>query len=332
MRLPDKFFLAPMAEVTTPALRKTVGSFSPEIVMYSEMLSAGAIVARSPHNEPLVKRHDFDRNFIYQIVGCDPSVMADSCAILSVSGCLSVDVNMGCSAPEIMKRGQGARLLSDPDRARSIIKTCRKSCGTLLSVKMRSGFEKNDPERLVNFARMLEDEGVDFIALHPRYAKLFFTRNADWGLVKLLKEKLTIPVIGNGDITGPEEAVKKIETTGCDGVMIGREAVKSPWIFRLCKAVMDGENFTLDVDAREVFIKTLEQTAEFLPARLHKSRAHRFCFYFAENVKFSHELFRMIRSAERIDTIIGIVQHYYGRNPAEAVLRFETRDGSLIKK
>ena len=320
MALPSRFLCAPMAELTTPALRETIKGFGGEVVLCSEMLSAAAIVARSRHNEPLILKRDFEEPFVYQIVGTDAAVMADAARMLQERGCWSLDINMGCSAPDIAKTGAGARLLSDPGRAREIVRACRKAVSIKLSVKMRAGYDSSDPARLVEFARMLESEGVDHLTLHPRHGRLGFRRKADWKLVALLKESLGIPVIGNGDITSPEGAVARLGETGCDAVMIGREAVKSPWIFMLCAELLDGLAREHVIPVRDIFIDVLGRLRDSLPPHLHKSRGHRFAFYYSKNAYFSHELFTRIRREAGIDGMIARVTDYYDAHPDEATI------------
>lgn len=323
--LPGKLFLAPMAETSTPALRHVIKELCPETVLFSEMLSAGAIAAHAPHNEPMVKKRDFDDPLIYQIVGSDPDVMARACSILSDTGCYGVDINMGCPNHDIMKKGQGAHLLTDNYRARSILQACRKACPTRLSVKMRTGYEENNEEQFINFITMLESEGVDFITIHPRYAKLSFRRKADWRFVSLAKQKVSIPVIGNGDIDTPLAAIVKMKESGCDGVMIGREAVKSPWIFRLAADLMRSGEASLDVNVHDIFITILERMIEYLPERLHKSRSHRFSVYYAQNARYGHELFTRIRKEEAIRPMMNIVNDYFTRNSGESLRQYHIK-------
>ena len=231
-------FMAPMAEITTPSLRRCVRKFDSETVLYSEMLSGAAIACGSFHNEPLTKINEDDEPFVFQILGGDPDIMAEACRILAEKKCSGIDINMGCSAPDIIKKFQGSKLLSDMEAARKIIQKCRKAYRGTLSVKMRSGFETSDNQYLLDFAEMLEGEGVDYITLHPRHGKLSFRRTADWGLVKLLKDSIKIPVVGNGDIAVPDDVQARFSETGCDGIMIGRNAVTSPWIFNLSRKLI----------------------------------------------------------------------------------------------
>jgi nifR3 family TIM-barrel protein len=329
--LPKKLFLAPMAETSTPALRHIIKDCYPETIVCSEMLSAGAIAARAPHNEPLVTMREFDEPLIYQIVGSDPAVMADACAILSKSNCFAIDVNMGCPNHDIVKKGQGAKLLTDIDKAAIVIRACRKATRTLLSVKMRTGYEANDEQHFLNFIRMLESEGVDFITIHPRYARLGFRRTAEWHLVALAKQHVSIPIIGNGDIDTPEAAVRRMAETSCDGVMIGREAIKSPWIFRLAADLINGRNTVFKINIRDIFIKTLGYIREYLPERLHKSRSHRFCAYYSRNARYGHELFTKIRREGDIGLIQELVDNYYHRNSHEVEKTFVVHDGKVFE-
>lgn len=322
MRLDFPFMMAPMAEITTPALRCAVREYSPDVILHSEMLSAAAIVAGAQKNSSMAEKHPFDDPLAYQILGSDPSMMADAAAILCEKGCFAIDINMGCSAPDILKKGQGACLIRDPHRARAVVESCRKAVSANLSVKMRTGFRSYDDVDPVGFAKMLEDSGADYVTVHPRYAKLGFKRTADWEITARIKRALKIPVIGNGDITSPATALERMRSCGCDGIMIGREAVKSPWIFRLCSDMLGQKGRTLEVDIEKVFVGVLENTKKYLPAELHKSRGLRFGFYFSGNAVYGHSLFTMLRKHPDLDGMIGLVREYYRRNPAEKTITF----------
>lgn len=321
---PDKKILcmAPMAELTTPSLRDCIRGFSADTILFSEMLSASAVVCKAQHNEPFMARTELDEPFVFQLLGGEPEIMARACEMLQETGAKAVDINMGCSAPDIIKKVQGARLLKEPLLVRSIIRLCRKVFKGNISVKLRSGFESSDRDYLVEFARMVEDEGADFITLHGRHAKLSFRRTADWELVKLLKDNISIPVIGNGDIHSPEEAALRFNETGCNGIMIGREAIKSPWIFALTEELIKTGGYNLSVDLLDVFSRVMTGLENHLPQELHKSRGHRFCFYYTKNFVFYHEIFKKIRNVDRIKDMMDILEQYLCRNPHERVKVF----------
>jgi nifR3 family TIM-barrel protein len=315
--------MAPMAEITTPSLRRCVRKFDKETVLYSEMLSGGGIACGSFHNEPLTMINEYDEPFVFQLLGGDPGIMAEACRILAEKKCSGIDINMGCSAPDIVKKFQGSRLLSDMAATREIVKQCRKVYSGTLSVKMRSGFEESDNKYLVDFAKMLEAEGVDYITLHPRHGKLSFRRTADWSLVKLLKDSIKIPVVGNGDIATSEDVRRRFIETGCDGIMIGRNAVAAPWIFALARRLLNDGNYKLEINLPDVFSDVLLGIKKDLPEHLHKSRGHRFAFYFCKNFIFAHDIFKKIRNVDEIDLMIEIIDEYVKRNPEERVKIFE---------
>jgi len=315
-------FMAPMAEISTSSLRRCVRKFDLDTILYSEMLSAAAIVKGSEHNKYLLYMNKNDNPYVFQILGGEPELMAAACEILAEKGVLGIDINMGCSAPDIIKKLQGSRLLSKINIAQDIVKKCREVYKGRLSVKMRSGFESADIKYLVDFAKMLEEEGVDCITLHPRDGKQSFKRTADWNLVKLLKENLNIPIIGNGDIASPEDVLMRFNETKCNGIMIGREGVRAPWIFALSNELIKTGSYNLQVDLACVFKDVLLGIKDDLPQYLHKSRAHRFAFYFSKNFVFSHEIFKKIRNLNEIDLMIEIIEEYVYRNPNERIKLF----------
>ncbi|MFC1669398.1 tRNA-dihydrouridine synthase family protein [Spirochaetota bacterium] len=312
-----------MAEISTPALRQVIKGFSEKVVLFSEMLNANEVVSNSHLSKPLFKKYEFDDPFIFQIIGENPQNMAEACAIISDKGCFSVDINMGCPSSDMAKKGYGAILLDNLKRAKEIIRSCRSAAKTRLSAKIRSGYMNDDTKKLLIFVKMLEDEGVDFITLHPRFAKLHLSRKANWDLIKLIKKNVKIPVIGNGDIDGPEIAIKRMNETGCNGIMIGREAVKSPWIFKLCNTLNEKKEINLDINIEKPFIQILELIRKYTPPILHRRRAHKFCYFYSDNVKFSHELFKKIKNTDKIDDMKILIYDYFDRNPGEVLKRYK---------
>lgn len=308
-----------MAEISTPALRKTVRRFSGGVILASEMLSAAALVRGGIHNAAMAVKHPFDDPFIFQIAGNDPAVMAEACALLSEQAPLGIDINMGCAAPDILKRGIGAMLLTDMKKTEAIVTACRKATKTMLSVKLRSGFDRYDEDYLCEFVTMLDRCGADFITLHPRIAKMGFRRTADWEVIRAVQERTGVRLVGNGDIVSPEQAAERLREYGCRGVMIGREAVKTPWIFSLCKNCFDGTHNLLEINIHEVFNSVLDLIEAYLPEHLHKSRSHRFCQYYCRNVIYWHELFRKIRKESTVAAIKALVDEYFARNMHERI-------------
>jgi nifR3 family TIM-barrel protein len=164
--------------------------------------------------------------------------LARAAAFAEEWGADIIDLNLGCPVKKVVKTGSGAALLKDPARTLHLLKAVRRAVSVPLTVKIRSGWQPGEPTGLT-IAALAEDCGYAAVALHPRWAVQGFTGQADWSLVSLLKEKVKIPVIGNGDIQYAGQALARRRETGCDGIMIGRQALKAPWIFRQIKDLED---------------------------------------------------------------------------------------------
>ncbi len=319
--IPD-LLMAPLAEITTPALRRIVRSFSKKVHLFSEMLSAASIVKGGFHNNSRMMLLPQDPPFSYQILGNDPYIMGEAVKRLSEKGNVSFDINMGCSAPEIRSRGQGAALLKDMEKASCIIKQCRSQTENLLSVKLRAGIHETDTKNLINFVRMAESEGADFVTIHPRIASQGFSRRADWKVVRDIVPHVSVPVIYNGDINSVGEAEGTVQKSGCAGVMIGRRAVQSPWIFASLEKAKVNTSQDQMSDLYEISYNFVSYLDTYIPRVFHKTRAHRFFLYFSRNFKFGHTLFSKIRSISSPPEMHHLVAEYINRNPHERYVSY----------
>ena len=205
----SKFILAPMAEITNHALRFAVQSFSPNALLYSEMLSSYHIVHGGIKNRYMVMRNENERT-VFQLLGNDPVCMADAALRLEALGCEGIDINMGCSAPDILKMRCGGYLLKEPETALSLVRSVRESVKCRVSVKIRAGFESVDEQFTIGFCKKIESEGADWIIVHPRAAKQAFRGSADWKIVSAVKAECGIPIVGNGDIVSAEKGISRL--------------------------------------------------------------------------------------------------------------------------
>lgn len=319
--IPD-LLLAPLAEITTPALRSIVRNFSSDVHIFSEMLSAASIVKGGFQNESRIQLLSNDPPFSYQLLGNDPVIMAEAINLLSEKGTVSFDINMGCAAPEVRMRGQGAALLADMKTASSIIAACRKATTSMLSVKIRGGLNNLDHAYIAGFAKMIEEEGADFITVHPRTIKQGYSRKADWSITASVVSAVNIPVIGNGDIENPNQAQHHKQESGCHGIMIGRKAVQSPWIFSSFFKQNDDYPPNKQVDLLQVSETFVSNVIEYIPEIFHKSRSHRFYTYFCKNFLFGHQLFSKIRTTSVPKLIHDYIAEYLKRNPSERFVPF----------
>ncbi len=223
-------FLAPMAGVTDIAFREICKKTGCELV-YTEMISSKALFYGSEHTKDMLLISKQETPAAVQIFGNEPLVMAKACDFFNDNEdiCL-VDINMGCPAPKIVKNGEGSALMKDSKLAAQIVKEVKKASMKPVTAKIRKGFDSNNINA-VEFAKELEQVGVDAITIHGRTREQMYNGKADWNIISEIKKAISIPVIGNGDVTNAEDAEKLFEITNCDGIMIGRGAMGNPWIF-----------------------------------------------------------------------------------------------------
>ena len=230
LKLENKLIMAPMAGITNMPFRIIVRGMGASLV-FTEMVSAMGLALKAEKTLQYLKSVPAEKPLGVQIFGSEPDVMARAADIAVDAGADMVDLNMGCPVKKVVKTGAGASLLKDPKKVRQIVSSVRKICQVPLTVKIRAGWS---PEKAVacEIARVIEDCGADAIIIHPRFANQGYSGKAVWSLIGKVKDKVKVPVIGNGDITFPSDALNMMKLTSCDGVMIGRAAVRNPWIFR----------------------------------------------------------------------------------------------------
>lgn len=233
-------FLAPMAGVTDSAFRTVVRELAGESLMFSEMVSANGIHYRNEKTLAMLETTAAERPIAIQIFGSSPTVCAEAARFVEGSGAAAVDFNMGCPAPKIVKNGDGSALMKNPVLAGEILSAIRGAVKIPFSVKIRLGFDDNI--NAAEIARVAEDSGVDFIAVHGRTRPQFYSGAADWNEIAKVKAAVKIPVIANGDVRDFDSMDKIFAVTGADGVMIGRAAQGNPWIIgRLLNYFRTGE-------------------------------------------------------------------------------------------
>ena len=294
--MPFCFVLAPMAELSHRALRELIESFGPAAEYFTEMISAGALVSGGPFEAWYADGAPSPERLVYQLVGADEGQLLRAVSLLDQRECLGIDINMGCSAPAIIRTGAGVRWMADADKAAALIRRLRPLTRRRLSAKLRIGYN-DDFEYLVRFCRRLEEEGLDLITLHPRTAKEKFKHRARWEYVSALRKELHIPLAGNGDIASAEEMIARSEE--CDAVMVGRLAVRRPWVF----AEARGIQAMPQIDIEETGLRFLELLSRYQPPEFHISRARRFFNYFSDNLTWGNYVKNLLN---RETTLAGI--------------------------
>lgn len=227
--------LAPMAGQTNHPFRVLCREMGDCGLVCTELISSHAMHYKGSWERTVQRYFDWlpsESPFGVQLFGSDPAIMAEAARIVVNQGADIVDINMGCWVPKIAKSGSGAALLKDICTATIVVEAVVKAVSVPVTVKVRTGWDREHPTA-VEFAQVAEKIGVKAVAVHARFAEQGFTGEADWDIIRQVKEAVkTIPIIGNGDVMNAADARRMFETTGCDAVMIGRAALGNPWIFR----------------------------------------------------------------------------------------------------
>jgi tRNA-dihydrouridine synthase len=310
------FMLAPMAEISHRALRELIAGFGrgPD-EYFTEMISAASLLANGPFESSYLDPGPCPERLVYQLAGSDPDQIERAAALLdrrdSGPSCLGIDINMGCAAPAIRRAGAGAAWMARPEAAGALVGRLRRVVRRRLSVKLRIGF-RDDFGELLRFCRRLEGEGAELITLHPRTAREKFRRAARWDYVERLREELSIPVAGNGDIASPEEMIRRAPG---GPLMVGRAAVRQPWIFAAARARAEGAAFERPLSLEETGIRFLELLARYQPPEFRLSRARRFFGYFCGNLKWGTYVKNLLNREQSLAGIGRAWRGYFAANP-----------------
>lgn len=229
LALGSTVWMAPMAGVTNLPFRLIARSCGCRMA-FTEMVSANGLIRATRKTLHYLDSADEDRPLGVQIFGSDPQVMARAARIVTDAGADLLDVNMGCPVKKVVKTGSGAALMKDPARVAAVLAAVRKATPLPLTVKIRAGWNSRSVN-VIEIAKIAESCGVDGITVHPRTAVQGYGGSADWTLIGGVREAVAVPVIGNGDIRRPSDALKMMRRTGCHAVMVGRACLGNPWIF-----------------------------------------------------------------------------------------------------
>ena len=235
----QKIILGPMAGVTDLPFRILCKEQGADVCI-TEMVSAKGLMYGSKKTDLLLKTSTLEKPVGIQLFGNDPGILAGEAAKLSDRGFDFIDINMGCPVPKIVNNGEGSALMKNVDLIEQIVRAVSDAVSIPVTVKIRAGFDA-DHINAVDAALAAESGGAAAVAVHARTREQYYSGRADWSIIKAVKDKVKIPVIGNGDIRTSDDVNRIMKETGCDSVMIARAAKGNPWIFREIKAGLRGE-------------------------------------------------------------------------------------------
>jgi tRNA-dihydrouridine synthase B len=304
-------WLAPMAGVTDRDFRLLIRRIGGVGVVSMEFISSKAIVNGNKRTRELMYFSEEERPLAIQIYGSDVAAMREAALVVEELGADICDINMGCPANKVLKGCAGAALMGDPKLAESIIRGVREVLSIPLTVKFRLGLDEKRRNYL-DLGKICQDNGVAAVAMHARTARQMFTGEADWTHLARLKETLSIPVIGNGDVREPEDALRMLAETGCDGVMVGRGATKNPWIFRQIAARMDGSHMSEPslADRRDLILEHFRMVAEREHSTFALHKLRKFTGWYTHGLPNGRKLRQAINQLPDVETFLTTVEAF----------------------
>jgi nifR3 family TIM-barrel protein len=315
-----RLFLAPMAGVTDRDFRLIIRRISGVGVVSMEFISSKAIMSSNrkayEKTRELMYFAEEERPLAIQIYGSEADTMADAARVVEDLGADICDINMGCPANKVLKGCSGCALMGDLKLAEEIISKCSQALSIPLTVKFRLGIS-NDQKNYLELGRICQDHGVAAVAMHGRTAKQMFTGQADWSHIARLKQELDIPVIGNGDVREPEDAIRMFRETGCDAVMVGRGATRNPWLFKQIEARMSGGTIpepTLE-DRRELITSHFRMVCEREASKFAIHKLRKFTGWYTHGLPHGKKLRQRIQHLPDVPSFLDAIDQFFEEIP-----------------
>lgn len=309
VEIENSLALGPMAGVTDLPFRllcKNQGCG----LMYTEMVSAKAILYNNKKTKDLLAIDEDEHPVGVQLFGSDPDIMAEIAGAVSHGACDFIDVNMGCPVPKIVNNHEGSYLLTQPKLVEKILTRMVEESIKPITIKIRKGFRDGE-KQAVEIAKIAENCGVSAIAVHGRYREQYYSGKADWNIIKEVKDSVSIPVIGNGDIFSAKDAKAMKEFTGCDGIMVGRAARGNPWIFNQIKEYLGTGNIIDRPDSEEIkrmILKHARMLIEYKGEYIGVREMRKHIAWYTGGLPHSAEFRRICNEITSMDMLVDMIQ------------------------
>ena len=312
VKLDNNVFLAPMAGITDISFRlicKEMGAG----LLYTEMISAKGLYYKDKKTDELTLIDERERPIAIQIFGSDPNIMSEvvETQINERDDIDIIDINMGCPAPKIVKNGDGSALLKEPHLVGKIVHEVVKVSNKPVTVKIRKGWDYKSVNA-VEIAKIVEGEGASAITVHGRTRDMYYSGEADWDIIGEVKSNVSIPVIGNGDIFTPDDGIKMLEYTNCDGIMVGRGVKGNPWLIKNILSLMNGRDIYNPnyVDKIIKAIEHLELLCDFKDERIAVKEMRKHISWYIKGIKGSAQIKNQVNTIETVEDMKSLLFDY----------------------
>lgn len=313
--LDNNVILAPMAGVTDLPFRLLCREQGCGMAV-TEMVSAKAILYKNKNTKELLEVAPGEGPVAVQLFGSDPDIMAEIARQLEEGPYAAIDVNMGCPVPKIVNNGEGSALMRDPALAVKILSAMVKAVKKPVTVKFRKGFREEEANA-VEFAKMAESCGVAAVAVHGRTREQYYSGKADWDIIRRVKEAVSIPVIGNGDIFTPEDAGRMLRETGCDGIMIARGAKGNPWLFKRVIHYLDTGEVLEEPSTEEIqemILRHGRMLSDYKGEKTAMRQMRGHMAWYTKGMPHSASLRNEINQVETLEGLVELLDRYGGGN------------------
>lgn len=322
----NPFVLAPMAGITDRPFRSFMREMGCGAVI-SELVSSTGLKFSSEKTKKLMEFEDIQHPVGIQLFGENLDHLREAAQIVEQCGADFVDINFGCPVPKVVNKGAGSACLKDLNRLRDVIRAVKGGVNIPVTIKIRTGWDQNS-RNSNEVTQVAYDEGVTWVAIHGRTRAQSYSGHADWDYIRDVKAASKVPVLGNGDIHNAQTANRRLQASGCDGVMIGRGCLKNPWIFAQARAVRSGEPSILNTGLLPVLNRLREYLDGYYPERIMLIQMRKFAMWYSAGFPEASQFRKSIFQANTRSETLERIENYFAN--LASVSQFDTSDEAFL--